>query len=227
MIRLIFKIIFKIIRIFFLSSVIIVFIYKIIPPPVTPIMTGRVVEGLLDGEVTGIKKSWKDFDEISPNVFSAFVSAEDKRFLRHHGIDWKAVEQAKRYNEIYKGRKMRGASTITMQTAKNTFLSHNRNYLRKAFEVYFTYLIEAVWGKKRILEIYSNVIEFGNGIYGVEYASQYYFGRPAIELTRTQASLLAAVLPNPHRWTPSKPTPYLSKRAYSIRSGMGRIRIED
>lgn len=206
-------------------SITLVYIYSILPIPVTPVMAGRIVEGLIDGKFIGINKSWTNYDNISPHVFRAFISGEDRRFLRHHGIDWRAVQSAQRYNEIYKGRKERGASTLTMQTAKNAFLWHSRNYIRKALEAYFTFLIEPVWGKKRILEVYANVVEFGEGIYGVEEASQEFFGKQAIDLNRRQAALLAAVLPNPHRWSPAKPTKYINKRVAFIQGRMGGIAL--
>jgi monofunctional biosynthetic peptidoglycan transglycosylase len=135
------------------------------------------------------------------------------------------VEKAREYNRRHQGKRRRGASTITMQTARNTFLCHNRNWVRKALEVYFTYLIEAVWGKKRTLEIYANVIEFGEGIYGVEAASRKYFNRSAAKLTRRQAALLAAVLPNPRRWSPARPTNYINRRASTIMARMRQVEI--
>jgi len=219
------RVLLKLIVILFTTSVTLVFIYKILPPPLTPVMLGRTVEGIFKGNLVGINKTWVEYNEISPNVFRAFIASEDARFLRHNGIDWKAVEQAQRYNDLYKGRKKRGASTISMQTAKNAFLYHNRTYLRKALEVYFTFLIEPVWGKKRILEVYANIIEFGDGIYGVEQASLTFFNKTAKKLTKRESSILAAVLPNPHRWSPAKPTKYILRRAGFIRSRMGSIAL--
>ncbi|MDQ1265948.1 MAG: monofunctional glycosyltransferase [Bacteroidota bacterium] len=210
---------------FFGVSIITVFIYKFLPPPVTPPMLFNTIGGIFEGKWVGIEKDWVSYDEVSPNLFRAVISGEDGRFMRHDGIDWKAVEQAKRYNKIYEGRKKRGASTITMQTAKNTFLCHARNYFRKALEVYFTYLIEAIWGKKRILEVYVNVVEFGEGLYGAEAASMKFFGKPASKLSKREAALLAAVLPNPHRWSPARPTKYIEKRVSFILGRMGGIAI--
>jgi monofunctional biosynthetic peptidoglycan transglycosylase len=120
-----------------------------------------------------------------------------------------------------KGKRLIGASTISMQTSKNVFLWPGRNYVRKALEAYFTVLIEAIWGKKRILEVYVNSIEWGNGIYGVEAASQEYFNKSAADLTKNEAALLAAVLPNPRKWSAGKPSPYIKKRARSIQGRMG------
>lgn len=209
----------------FLVSLISVNAFKVLSPPITPTMIIRSIEGVFQGKIIGISKEWKNFDEISPNMFRAVIAAEDSRFMQHHGIDWKAVEQSIKYNKRHKGKRKRGASTITMQTAKNTFLWQSRNYLRKAMEVYFTLLIEPIWGKKRILEVYVNIVEFGDGIYGVEAASEKYFHKSAIKLSKNQAALLAAVLPNPHLWSPAHPTRYLLKRVKFIRNRMNSVSI--
>lgn len=209
----------------FVVSIVLVAVYKIFPVPLTPTMVLRVIEGAFDGRSVGIDKDWVSYEEISPHFFRAVISAEDARFLRHNGIDWKAVDAAKKYNESKKGKKMRGASTITMQTAKNTFLWQGRNYIRKGLEVYFTYLIEGVWGKKRILEVYANVIEMGDGVYGVEAASQKFFGKSAKDINKREAALLAAVLPNPRRWSPAAPTPYINKRVGFISGRMNSIAL--
>lgn len=207
------------------SSVLIVGIYRYVAPPFTPIMVIRIFEGWFEGRNITIHKKWVSYDEISPNVFRAFIASEDGRFMRHSGIDWDAVKTAQRYNEIHKGRKKRGASTITMQTAKNTFLWHGRVYVRKGLEIYFTKLIEWIWGKKRIIEVYANIIEFGEGIYGVEAASQRFFNKPASKLTKREAALLTAVLPNPRRWSPAAPTNYIQRRVNSIMGRMGGVAI--
>jgi len=210
---------------FLFLSVFTVVLYKFVPPPVTPHMIIRVFEGVIEGNLVWIDKDWVQYEEISPNVFRAVIGAEDARFMRHNGVDWRAVEDAKRYNERHKGRKKRGASTITMQTAKNTFLPHARNYVRKAVEVYFTYLIEYIWGKKRILEVYANVVEWGPGLYGVEAASQKFFNKSAVKLTKREAALLASVLPNPRRWSPDKPTQYIKRRVEWIMNRMNSVAI--
>jgi monofunctional glycosyltransferase len=221
------KFIIYLILFFFVSTVGYVCLLKFIPPSFTPPMIIRIFEGAYDGKFVGINKDWESFSEISPNFFRAVIAAEDGRFLEHNGIDWKAVEDSKKYNLRHKGKKKRGASTITMQTAKNTFLCHSRNYVRKALEVYFTVLIEAIWGKKRILEMYANVIEFGSGIYGVEEASQTFFNKSAIDLTKREAALLAAVLPNPHRWSPAKPTKYINRRVRTIMARMQGVALPE
>lgn len=210
---------------FVIFSCVLVVVYKYVPPPITPLMMIRPIEGIFSGKTVGIDKDWVSYDEISPNIFRAVIASEDKKFLRHDGFDWKAIENAKQYNERQKGKKLRGASTITMQTAKNAFLWQGRNYIRKGLEAYFTVLIEAVWGKKRILEVYVNVIEWGDGVYGVEAASQKYFNKSAKDLSKQEAALLAAVLPNPRRWSPAEPTPYIKKRANGIVGRMGAIAL--
>lgn len=217
------KILLKIILFLFFGSIIYVASLKYINPPLTPLIVIRSFENIIDGEFTGIHRVWRNYDEISPNLFSAVISAEDARFMNHSGIDWKAVKSAQSYNKVNKGKKKRGASTITMQTAKNTFLNHSRNYIRKGLEAYFTYLIEALWDKKRILEVYVNVVEFGDGIYGAEAAAQKFFNKSAKELTRKEAALMAAVLPNPRRWSPATPTNYIIRRSNWIMGRMGSI----
>lgn len=198
---------------------------RVLPPAYTPIMFLRVYEGLLEGRLVGVERSWIPYEQVSPNFFRAIVGAEDARFMRHHGIDWRAMEDAMRYNRAHRGRKVRGASTITMQTAKNVFLWHGRTYVRKGLEAWFTYAIEHLWGKKRILEVYANVVEMGDGIYGIEAAARTYFGKSATELTRREAALIAAVLPNPRRWSPASPTPYIKRRASWIMGRMGGVAI--
>lgn len=204
-------------------SLIWVFILKYSPLPITPVMIINIFADIFDTGLIGINREWVNYSEISPNFFRALMSAEDGRFMRHNGFDWDAIRNAQRYNEAHKGKKKRGASTISMQTSKNVFLWHSRNYVRKAFEVYFTVLIEDVWGKKRILEMYANAVEFGDGLYGVEAASQRYFGKSASSIDRREAALLVAVLPNPHRWTPDKPTDYIMKRVAFIEGRMGGL----
>lgn len=225
MFKKLFLVILKVSFAIFLSSILIVAIYTVISPPITPLMILRTIEYALSGDEIRLKKNWTSYEEINRKVFKALVAAEDARFMRHKGFDWKAIEAAQRYNERMKGKKKRGASTITMQTAKNVFLWHGRNYLRKGLEAYFTVLIEAVWGKKRILEMYVNVIEWGYGIYGVEAAAEYYFGKSTKELSTYEIALLASVVPNPRRWDAGNPTPYIRKRANWIIGRMNSVAI--
>lgn len=216
----IFKYLLTIIVSFVVLSCLMVVFYKFVPPPITPLMVLRLFDG-----AEGIDKTWCSYDEISSYLFRACIASEDARFLSHEGIDWKAVKQAKRYNELHKNKRLHGASTITMQTAKNVFLWHGRNFIRKGLEAYFTVLIETVWGKKRILEVYANVVEWGNGVYGVEAASQKYFNKSASKLSKREAALLAAVLPNPRKYSPSHPSNYILKRANNIQARMNSISL--
>lgn len=219
------KFIFGSVLFFILFSLFLVGVYKYINPPLSPLMFIRSIETLENDYNSGFEHSWASYENISPHLFRAVIAAEDARFKVHKGIDWKAVDNAQRYNKIHKGKKVRGASTITMQTAKNTFLWNGRNYIRKGLEVYFTYLIDYVWGKERVLEVYANIIEWGDGVYGVEAASLKYFNKNAVNLTKREASILAAVLPNPRRWNPSKPTKYILKRSAWVRNRMGGISL--
>lgn len=193
------------------GSVFLVAIYRAVPPPVTPLMLIRLVEG------HGIGKSWRPLSEISPNLARAAMAGEDAKFCEHHGFDWDAIRAAwHRYEEGT--RHLRGASTISMQTAKNVFLWPGRDWIRKGLEAYFTVLIELAWGKARIMEVYLNVVEWGPGIYGAEAASQYYFHKPARALTVDEAARLAAILPDPLKWSASRPDRYVGERAGFIRA---------
>jgi monofunctional glycosyltransferase len=226
--------IFRIVLIGIALSVLAVVVFRFVPVVITPLMVIRTVEGALEGRWVGIDKTWMSYDEISPNVMRAVIASEDGQFLQHGGIDWDAVHEAERRNERTRERaaqaatrgktikkRLYGASTITMQTAKNTFLFPSRTYLRKALEVYFTYLMEFMWGKRRILEVYVNVIETGDGIYGVEAASMRFFGKHSAQITEREAALIAAVLPNPRKWSPAKPSGYIQRRAATIQARMG------
>ncbi len=189
------KTILKVIIGFIILSVITTLIYRFTPVPVTPLMLIRCVEQKVDGKNMKLSKDWKPLEEISPNLQLAVVCSEDQNFLLHYGFDFKALKKAMINNE--KKKKIRGGSTISQQTAKNVFLWNGRNYIRKGLEVYFTLLIETAWSKERIMEVYLNVIEFGDGIYGAEAASQHYFKRSAAKLSNEQAAILASLLPNP------------------------------
>ena len=151
----------------------------------------------------------------------AVLCSEDQLFMEHNGFDMKAIEKALEYNDKKKGKKLRGGSTISQQTAKNVFLWQGRSWLRKGLEAYFTLLIEVMWSKERIMEVYLNVIEMGDGIYGTEAAAQEYFQKSAAKLTASQAALIAAVLPNPRKWSPANPTGYIKKKQQWILRQMG------
>jgi monofunctional biosynthetic peptidoglycan transglycosylase len=191
-------------------------LYHYVNPPLTPLMVIRVVEGVLAGERVGIDHRWVPLRAVSPALVRAVVAAEDARFFQHWGVDVRELENAREYNERQHGRRLRGASTITMQCARSVFLWPGRTYLRKAIEVYLAVLMEQLWGKRRILETYLNVVEWGPGVYGAEAAARRYFGVPASQLDPEHAALLAAALPSPRRFDPSAPSSYLRRRAATI-----------
>jgi monofunctional glycosyltransferase len=198
MLRKVFRIIFKIILWFFILSIGSAIIFRWVPIPITPLMIKRCIEQKTDGKPMKLKKDWVSLEEIAPHMQLAVVCSEDQNFLMHFGFDFKALKKAMVNNT--KGKKLRGGSTISQQTAKNVYLWDGRNYVRKAFEVYFTLLIEVFWSKERIMEVYLNVIEFGDGIYGAEAAAQYYFKKPASKLSREEAAILATLLPSPRKY---------------------------
>ncbi|MGV3508286.1 MAG: monofunctional biosynthetic peptidoglycan transglycosylase [Sphingobacteriaceae bacterium] len=207
---------------FFALSFLWVLVYRFINPPVTWLMTQRGIERKLDDKEWKIEKKWRSFDELSSNLKYAAMAGEDVHFLKHWGFDAESIQSA--YEKNKAGKPMRGGSTISQQVAKNVFLWPGRSWIRKGFEAYFTVLIELLWNKKRIMEVYLNVIEMGDGIYGAEAATQFYYNKPATKLSKRQAALLVAVLPNPRRWTPAKPTAYIYKKQYLILRNMRRIR---
>lgn len=197
---------------FLIFSVSITIVYRWVPVWATPLMFIRTFEQLINGKDLKWKKDWEPKEKISPHLQLAVVASEDQNFLKHNGFDFKAIEKAIEHNKK-KGRKnIRGASTISQQTAKNVFLWPQRSWIRKAFEVYFTFLIEFFWDKERILEVYLNVIEMGDGIYGAEAASQVYFKKSAEKLSKEEAALIAAILPNPRKYSAVNPSPYIRGR---------------
>lgn len=210
---------------FFISSILAVILYRFVNPPVTPLMLIRCTGQVFSGEELSMKKDWVSIKEISPNLQTAVVASEDIHFLTHFGFDFEAIQKANKLNK--KGSKLRGASTISQQTAKNVFLWPGRSWVRKGVEAYFTLLIETFWSKERIMEVYLNVIEMGEGIYGAEAASQKYFQKPAAELTKGQAALIAAVLPNPRKWHPDTPTSYILRKKNKIMEVMRKIEKVD
>lgn len=211
----------KIMLWFFIFSIIWVIAYRFINPPLTLLMVQRSFEQRTNHKKPKIQKKWVAFEAMSNNMKRAAVAAEDQLFLTHLGFDIKAIEKA--YASNAKGKKIRGGSTISQQTAKNVFLWPGRSFIRKGFEAYFTLLIELLWSKERILEVYLNVIEMGDGIYGAEVAAQAYYGKSCQKLSRAEAALIAACFPNPRRWTPKKPTPYIYHRQYLILKNMRRL----
>ena len=169
-----------------------------------------------------LQKDWVPRSQISKHAAQAVIAAEDQKFFDHKGFDFEAMEKAWENNK--KGKRIKGASTITQQTVKNVFLWPSRSYIRKGLEAYFTFLVEFLWSKERILEVYLNVIEMGDGIYGIEAASQAYYQKPAEKISRSQAAMIAAVLPNPRRWTPTAPTSYIQGRQSWILRQMGNLK---
>lgn len=202
--------------VFLVWSVASVVLLRFVDPPLTPLMVLRLGEGLVHGRWVGVDQQWVDLDRVSPALLAAVLASEDARFFRHHGVDFEEVERARAYNERQHGRRVRGASTITMQCARSTFLWTGRNWVRKGLEVWFTGLLELLWSKRRILEVYVNVVEWGEGVYGVEAAARQAFRVPAAKLTPQQSALLAAVLPSPRRWSAARPTPGVKARAARI-----------
>lgn len=196
---------------FLLATAVPVALLRWLPPPVSLFMVIARVEALWKKDRDfQVHYRWTDWEEISPEAKIAVVAAEDQRFAAHLGFDFRAMKEA--YEHNLRGRRVHGASTISQQTAKNLFLYPGRSYLRKGFEAYFTALIELLWPKQRILEVYLNIAQFGKGIYGVAEAGRIFFGKPAARLNGREAALLAAVLPNPVLLRVDRPSPYVQRR---------------
>lgn len=221
------RITWKVIFVFFVLSIISVIVFKFIPIPFTPLMIIRCVEQKSIGKEIKLSKKWVSLDKISPVMSLAVMASEDQNFEEHFGFDVEAIKKAESYNKKHKGKKFKGASTITQQTAKNVFLWPSRSWVRKGFEVYFAFLIEIFWSKKRIMEVYLNIIETGDGVYGVEAASLKYFNKRASKLNIYEASRLAAILPNPRNWNPVHPSPRISRKAQRIIQYMGKLKSEN
>lgn len=206
---------------FVFLSLIWVFLYKFINPPTTYLIVSQYFSSKTAKDVP--KRNWIPYEELSKNLRQAAIAGEDAHFLTHNGFDSKAIKAA--YVRNQSGKPLRGGSTISQQTAKNVFLWPKRSWFRKGLEAWFTILIEVVWGKERILEVYLNIIETGNGLYGMDAAAQFYFKKSAKSLTKREAALLVAVLPNPIRWTPARPTAFINRKAQTIMRYMGSTKI--
>lgn len=206
----IFKWILKFSIFFFILTVLLVFAMRWINPVTSSIMIQRQVSSFLNGNFDLVKYRWVNYDDVSKYLPIAFVAAEDQNFPNHFGFDFKQIEKAIKQNK--RGKRLRGASTITQQVAKNLFLWEGKSFIRKGIEAYFTILIELLWDKKRILEVHINIAELGEDIFGVGIASLIYFNKPPSKLTLSQAALLAAVLPNPIRYSVLKPSGYVRGR---------------
>jgi monofunctional biosynthetic peptidoglycan transglycosylase len=206
---------FKLALVLFVAAHALILAYRVLPPPITPLMVIRLAEG------DGLTRSWVPLAEISRWLPAAAIAAEDNRFCTHWGIDWQ--EMAEAWREYSSGERMRGASTITMQVARNLLLWPGRDFVRKAIEAYLALVIDLAWPKARIMEVYLNIIEWGPGIYGAEAASRAYFRKPASALTPREAALLVVVLPNPREWHPDRVTSYLSGRTVDIRERIEQL----
>ena len=195
---------------FFASTILAVLAYKWLPVPVTPLMVIRCAQQMERGEHVRLRHHWVPLEEMTTDLPLAVMASEDQLFRQHHGFDFNAIGIA--IKESKAGKRQRGGSTISQQTAKNVFLWNGHSWVRKGLEVYFTVLIELIWGKDRIMEVYLNSIEMGDGIYGAEAVAQWHFQCTASDLTRRQCALIAATLPNPLRFSSKDPSPYMLKR---------------
>ncbi|WP_374389188.1 monofunctional biosynthetic peptidoglycan transglycosylase [Brevundimonas sp.] len=193
-----------------------VLLFAVVPPTPTILMLQQAAKG------QGLDYRWRGLNDISPNLVNAAIAAEDARFCSHHGFDMEAIQKALDHNA--EGGRMRGGSTISQQTAKNVFLWPSRDWVRKGLEAGYTVLIETVWSKRRIMEVYLNVVEWAPGVYGAQAASRHWFGKDADELTTREAARLAAILPAPRRYKAASPGPYVRRRASRIQAAMGTVR---
>ena len=201
---------------FFASTIFVTILYKWVDPPLTPLMLIRKAEGY------DINKRWKDLDQLSANLPLAALAAEDPNFPKHHGFDFGALQKAYEHNQKDEKR-IKGGSTISQQTAKNVFLWPNRDYIRKGLEAYFTILIELIWGKERIMEVYLNIVETGPGIYGCEAASQFYFKKPSTKLSKPEAAAIICLLPCPLKYKVFNPSPKRMNHRNAVVQGMNFI----
>ncbi|MCX7954651.1 MAG: monofunctional biosynthetic peptidoglycan transglycosylase [Bacteroidales bacterium] len=200
----------KITKFFFIISITSVILLRFVPIKITPLMILRTIQQIFKGDRIKLQQDWINIEKVSPHFIRAVQASEDQKFIKHKGFDFQAMKKVYQLNK--KKKLIKGASTISQQVAKNVFLLPIRSYLRKIIEAYFTILIEIFWGKNRILEVYINVIELSNGVYGIEAASQYYYNKPASKLTKYEAASLAAILPNPLKYNPKSKKGYVSKR---------------
>lgn len=206
---------------FFGLSILSVIIFKWVPIPFTPLMVTRIIEFKLEGEDAIYSHKWVPLEDISPNLQKAVIASEDGNFLKHNGFDFEAMQKAFKNNN--KGKRLKGGSTISQQTAKNIFLWQGRSYIRKGLEAYFTVLIELIWGKKRIMEVYLNSIEMGNGVYGAQEAARHWYSKTATNLTPREAAGIAAILPNPRKFKASNSSSYINRRKDKIMRVMRHV----
>ena len=205
---------------FFASTILSVVIYRFLPVWVTPLMVIRCYEQLTEGRDLKLSHDWEPLSEMSPSLPVAVIASEDAHFMDHHGFDYEAIEHAAKRNREHPEKRKLGASTISQQTAKNVFLWPGRSWVRKGFEAYFTTLIELLWSKQRIMEVYLNSIEMGEGIYGAQAVAEEHFHKEAKDLTRSECALIAATLPNPRKYSSKSPSAYMLKRQSRIMKEM-------
>ena len=208
------RFLFKALLWFFGLSLFFVVLFKFVPVPFTPLMIIRGIENKTAGKEVFFSHDWEPIENISMNLQKAVIASEDGTFLKHNGFDFVAMQKAYKSNE--RGRRIKGGSTISQQTAKNVFLWQGRSYLRKGLEAYFTVLIEIIWGKERIMEVYLNSIEMGNGVYGAQAAAEHWYRKGASSLTPMQAAGIAAILPNPRKYSATSSSSYINRRKAKI-----------
>ncbi|MGZ9676982.1 monofunctional biosynthetic peptidoglycan transglycosylase [Flavobacterium sp. GNP001] len=199
---------------FFGISIFFVVLYKFVPVYFTPLMVIRAIENKFSDKEVYFSHDWEPIENLSMNLQKAVIASEDGTFLKHNGFDFVAMQKAYKSNE--RGRRIKGGSTISQQTAKNVFLWQGRSYLRKGLEAYFTVLIELIWGKERIMEVYLNSIEMGNGVYGAQAAAEHWYRKGASSLTPKQAAGIAAILPNPRKYSATSSSSYINNRKTKI-----------
>ncbi|RWW99565.1 monofunctional biosynthetic peptidoglycan transglycosylase [Flavobacterium cerinum] len=224
MLRKISRFLFKVFLWFFALSVLSVVIFRYVPVPFTPLMLSRALEQKAEGKEMTCSHDWVPIEEISPNLQKAVIASEDDLFLTHNGFNFKAMQKAFKNNQ--KGNKIKGGSTISQQTAKNVFLWQGRSYLRKGLEAYFTVLIELLWSKERIMEVYLNSIEMADGVYGAQAASQHWYHKNANDLTKYEAAGIAAILPNPRKFRAVGSSGYTERRKGRIVRLMRYVKLE-
>lgn len=220
----VFRFIWKSILWFNIVSLFFVLLYKFVPVPFTPLMIIRAFEQKAEGKEMKCSHDWVSIENISPNLQKAVIASEDGLFLEHNGFDLNAMLKA--YESNKKGKKIKGGSTISQQTAKNVFLWQGRSYVRKGLEAYFTFLIELIWSKERIMEVYLNSIEMGDGVYGAEAASKYWYHKQAKDLTRYEAAGIAVILPNPRKYKATNSSSYINGRKAKISKYIGFTKLE-
>ncbi|TRW22414.1 monofunctional biosynthetic peptidoglycan transglycosylase [Flavobacterium zepuense] len=224
MFKKILRLLYKLMLWFVVVSVLSVLLLRFIPIPFTPLMISRAFEQKADGREMHSSHDWVPIEEISPNLQKAVIASEDDKFLTHHGFNFDAMYKAYKGNK--KGKKIKGGSTISQQTAKNVFLWQGRSYVRKVMEAYFTVLIELLWSKERIMEVYLNSIEMGEGVYGAQAAAEHWFHKDAASLTRREAASIAAILPNPLKYRATKSSRYIERRKGRIVKLMRYVKLE-